>query len=96
MTDQKTPAQGEQKAQPGKPVEAATAAPGEKRSTSRPLARASESGDPAVHKALADLQAAQMNAQAHQDAADQAKDAAEGNDEAVQKAKDALAELGYE
>jgi hypothetical protein len=95
MTDQKNP-QGEQKAQPGKPVEAATAAPGERRHASRPLARASESGDPAVHKALAELQAAQMNAQTHADLAESSAAAAEGNDEAVKKAKEALAELGYE
>jgi hypothetical protein len=44
-----------------KPVEAATAAPGEQRSASRSAAPASESGDPAVHKALADLQTARQN-----------------------------------
>jgi len=41
-----------------KPVEAATAAPGEKRAVSRPLAKASESGDPAVQKLLGDRQTA--------------------------------------
>lgn len=82
---------------PDRPVESASAAPGEKRSASRaPLLKASESGDPAVHKALADLQAAQMNQQSHQDAAEQAADLAEGNDEAVEAAKKALADLGYE
>lgn len=64
-----------------KPVEAATAAPGEKRSASRPpLAKASESSDPAVHKLLADIQTAQMN----------------GNDEQADAARTALAELGFE
>lgn len=95
MTDVKKP-EDAKAAAAGRPVESASAAPGEKRSASRPLAPASESGDPEVHKALADLQAAQMNAQSHKDAADQANDLAEGNDEAVKKAKDRLAELGYE
>jgi hypothetical protein len=88
MTDQKNPQ--------GKPVEAASAAPGEQRSTSRPLARASESGDPAVHKALADLQAAQMNQATHADLAESSAEAAKGHEETVKKAKDALADLGYE
>jgi hypothetical protein len=45
-----------------KPVEAASAAPGEKRSVTRPpLARASESGDPEVHKVLGDLHTARQN-----------------------------------
>jgi hypothetical protein len=95
MTDQKNP-QGSQGSQSGRPVESASAAPGEKRSASRPLGTAAESGDPAVHKALADLQTAQMNAQTHRDAVDQAKDAAEGHDEEIRKAKARLAELGYE
>ena len=45
-----------------KPVEAATAAPGEKRAAPRPaLLKASESGNADVHRILADLQAAQLN-----------------------------------
>ena len=44
-----------------KPVEAATAAPGEKRSASRLLARASESGDPAVHQLLGAIYTAEQN-----------------------------------
>lgn len=64
-----------------KPVEAATAAPGEQRAASRPaLAKASESSDPAVHKLLADIQTAQMN----------------GNDEQAEAARKALAGLGFE
>src|SRR5690348_8627779 len=70
-------------------VEAASAAPGEKRSASRPAARAAESGDPAVHKALADLQTAQMNLQDAQ--------GGEGRDAAVaaaeQQVRDAEARL---
>jgi hypothetical protein len=47
-----------------KNVEAASAAPGEKRSASRPapaLAKASESGDPAVHQILAEIEVARRN-----------------------------------
>lgn len=43
------------------PVEAATAAPGEKRSVSRPLAKAAESGDPAVHQLLGAIYTAEQN-----------------------------------
>lgn len=48
---------------PAKPVEAATAGPGEQRATVRPphLAKASESGDGAVHKLLGDLETARLN-----------------------------------
>ncbi len=63
-----------------KPVEAATAAPGEKRAASRPLAKASESGDPAVQKLLGDRQTAYMNGDAGAEAQVDA----------------ALAELGFE
>jgi len=72
------------------PVEAASAAPGEKRSVSRP--RASESGDPAVHKALADLQTARQNLAAIREAPqpDEARYEAE-----EQAALDRLRELGY-
>jgi len=91
MTDQKSPAQPAQ----SRPVESASAAPGEKRSAS-PRARASESGDAAVHKALADLQTAQMNQATAKDTAGQAAEQGKGHDEEVKKAQDALAELGYE
>lgn len=82
----------------GKPVEAASAAPGEKRSASRPrqLARASESGDPQVHQLLAERQTAQMNLATHKAAAEQSKAALEGLEEDVAAADAALAELGYE
>ena len=86
---------------PGKPVESASAVPGEKRDASRPqahgkLARASESGDPAVHKAMADLYTAQQNAAAAQSAGDQSAALKAGQDEEVAKAQAALADLGYE
>ncbi len=44
------------------------------------LARASESGDPAVHQLIAELQTARLN----------------GNDDAVKAATEKLAALGYE
>jgi hypothetical protein len=56
------------------------------------LGRASESGDPAVHKALADLQAAQMNRAALDVPAADVKAA----DDAVKDAQKALADLGHE
>lgn len=62
-----------------KPVEAATAAPGEKRSASRPLAKASESGDPAVHQLLGAIYTAEQN----------------GDDDAAQAGRNALAKLGF-
>ncbi|MBO0813552.1 MAG: hypothetical protein J2P30_00125 [Actinobacteria bacterium] len=76
-----------------KPVEVATAAPGEKRSVTRPpLARAAESGDPAVQKALADLQTAQQNLAALR--------AAQADDPAAvaaeKDARDRLGKLGFE
>jgi hypothetical protein len=72
----KSPAAG------GRPVEAASAAPGEKRSVSRPpqLEKASESGDPAVHTLLADRWTAQQNGDADGEA----------------QADAGLAELGFE
>jgi hypothetical protein len=77
-----------------KPVEAASAAPGEKRSAARPgLLPASESGDPEVHKALGDLHTAQQNLAVVRDAhaaEDLAAEAAEKD------ARRRLAELGYE
>jgi hypothetical protein len=80
----------------GRHVESASAAPGEKRSASRPLARAAESGNPEVHKALADLQTVQMNAAMHKGAADSSAAAAEGLDEEIANAQAALADLGFE
>jgi hypothetical protein len=56
------------------------------------LAPASESGDPAVHHALAVLQGAQMN----RDALDVEKADIDAADQAVADAKKALADLGYE
>lgn len=85
-----TPAQPAQ----SKPVESATAAPGEQRAASRPRLKASESGDPAVHKALADLQTAQQNlAAARETAPDTAvKDAEQDEKDALKR----LHDLGYE
>jgi hypothetical protein len=82
----------------GRTVESASAAPGEKRSASRPqhLARAAESGDPAVHQLLAERQTAQMNLATHKAAAEESREALEGHEEKVKAADDALAELGYE
>jgi hypothetical protein len=87
-----------------KNVESASAAPGEKRSASPPKAgpaagpkaKASESGDPAVQKALADLYTAQQNRDAAKAAQDQAEADNEGHEEQVKAAQDALADLGYE
>lgn len=75
-----------------RPVEAATAGPGEKRAASPPLRRASESGDGEVHKLLGDLDTARQNLAA-------AKREGTEDPDAEQSAKDArarLAELGYE
>jgi hypothetical protein len=47
-----------------KPVEAASAAPGEKRSVPRPLAKASGAGDPSVHWLLGERNTAEMNGDA--------------------------------
>jgi hypothetical protein len=66
--------------------------PEDKPEPKAPLGRASESGDPAVHKALADLQTARMNRAVLADedpgvgAADEEVDAAQRN----------LTDLGYE
>jgi hypothetical protein len=88
MSDEKSPLPQR------KPVESASAAPGEKRSASR--AKASESGDPAVHKALADRYTAQQNEAYHRNAAEQAAAAQKGNAEEVAAADKALEELGFE
>jgi hypothetical protein len=76
-----------------KPVEAASAAPGEQRAVSRPKrAKASESGDPAVHKAIADMETARLNL-------DAAKREGKADPESEQHAADAraaLEELGFE
>lgn len=80
-------------ATPKKPVEAATAAPGEQRQASRPpLARASESGDPAVHQALADLYTAQQNL----DAARREGTGDPGAEQSAAAARARLADLGFE
>lgn len=63
-----------------KSVEAASAAPGERRSASRPLQKASESGLPDVQKLLGDRHTAQQN----------------GDRDAEAQADAALAELGFE
>lgn len=66
---------------PKRPVEAASAAPGEKRAAVRPqLARASESGDPAVQKLLADRNTFAQN----------------GDSDGAARVTAALAELGVE
>jgi len=57
-----------------------------------PLARASESGDPAVHQAMAVLDGALMNRAAYDVAAGDVKAA----DEQVEAARKALNDLGYE
>lgn len=64
----------EEKRQVAKPAEKHAAGPEPK------LAPASESGDPAVHQLLAELQTARSN----------------GNDDAVQALTGRLAELGFE
>lgn len=76
----------------GKPVEAATAAPGERRAAARPLAKASESGNPEVHQALGNLETARLNLAAA---------AAEGVEDpdaerSAQAARQQLRELGFE
>jgi hypothetical protein len=80
----------------GRPVESASSAPGEKRSASRPqqLAKASESGDPAVHQLLAERQTAQMNLDATESAAAD-EDRAKARDD-LERATAALADLGFE
>jgi hypothetical protein len=75
-----------------KPVESASAAPGEKRAAAAPRLRAAESGDPEVHKALADLQSARMNLAGVREAQDAKADEYEADEKA---ALDRLAELGY-
>jgi hypothetical protein len=65
-----------------------------------PLARASESGDPAVQKLLADRQAAQMNREALQATDDEAVAKLNADikaaDEQVDAVNKQLADLGYE
>ena len=76
-----------------KPVESASAAPGEKRSVSRPpLRRASESGDPEVHKLMGDVDTARQNLDAARHEGVRDPDAEESD--AVSRAR--LAELGFE
>lgn len=91
MADSKSPAPA------SRPVEAASAAPGEKRAAARPpLAKASESGDPAVQKVLADKQTAQMNAAMHEDEVRRAQAARTAHERQAAAAEDALREMGYE
>jgi hypothetical protein len=74
-------------------VESASAAPGEKRSVSRPrLARASESGDPVVHKLIGDLETARLNLAAAR--LEGVRDPDAEQSEATTRA--ALRRLGYE
>jgi hypothetical protein len=76
-----------------KPVEAATAAPGETRAVSRPsLAKASEAGDPVVHKLIGDLETARRNL----DAAQREGIADPEAEASAEQVRAALAELGYE
>lgn len=78
--------------QPSRPVEAASAAPGEKRSVSPKLGRASESGDAAVHQALGNLYTAQQNlAAAKREGVEDAE-----AEESERQARAQLKELGYE
>ena len=75
-----------------KPVEAASAAPGEKRSVSPPLRRASESGDPEVHKLLGDLDTARQNLDAARREGVEDPDA----EQSASAVRAHLRELGYE
>jgi hypothetical protein len=77
-------------------VEAASAAPGEKRSAGRPLAKASEAGDPAVQKLLADKWTAQQWAAQHKDTADRSAAERKGHEDQVAALDAELAELGFE
>lgn len=77
---------------PSSPVEAATAAPGEKRAASRPLAKASESGNPDVQKAIGDLETARLNLAAAKREGAEDPDA----EQSAKAARAALRELGYE
>jgi hypothetical protein len=66
---------------PKRPVEAATAGPGEQRAAVRPsLAKASESGDPSIQKLLADRWTAQQD----------------GDADGAARVSAQLAELGFE
>jgi hypothetical protein len=81
-----------------RPVEAASAAPGEKRSVVRPpaLAKASESGDPAVQKLLGDRWTAEQNVAMHGAAAGSSAAQAAAHGEDVARLVAELAELGFE
>jgi hypothetical protein len=74
-----------------KPVEAATAAPGEKRSASRPLAKASGSGDPVVHTLIGNLETARLNLAAAQREGVRDPEA----EQSAAAARAQLEELGY-
>ena len=83
----------EQKSPSPRPVEAATAGPGEKRAAVRPsLAKASESGNPDVQQALGNLETARLNLEAVRAAGAGDPEA----EDAVARAQAALAELGFE
>jgi hypothetical protein len=78
-----------------KPVESASAAPGEKRSAARPKVKAAESGDPVAQKAIADLQTARLNLEAAKGG--EGRDAAVAEaEQAVKDAEARLADLGFE
>ena len=81
----------EQKSPSPRPVEAASAAPGERRAASRPLAKASESGDPVVHQHLGNLETARRNL----DAARQEGVSDPEAEESAKQARAALKDLGY-
>lgn len=76
---------------PQRPVESTSAAPGEKRSAARP--RASESGNPDVHKALGDLYTARQNLAAVRAAKRENEDDYRADEQA---ALERLRDLGYD
>ena len=81
-----------------KPVESASAAPGEKRSAAPPrrLAKASESGDPYIQKLLADRYTAEQNAAMAAAAADQSEADREAHEGHVAARTRQLNDLGFE
>ncbi|HXJ27465.1 MAG TPA: hypothetical protein VNH17_17255 [Streptosporangiaceae bacterium] len=92
MPEQKKPASS-------KPVEEATAAPGERRSVSPPprkLAKASESGDPAIQKLLADRNTAEMNAATAAGDSAQSEAVAKAHQQHIADRNKDLADLGFE
>lgn len=75
-----------------RPVESATAAPGERRAASPRLARASESGNGEVQQLLGILDTARLNLAAAKQEGVTDQDAEQSRDAAVAR----LRELGYE